>query len=107
MPKISKTALEQSMDSYLDQVVNILSNEIVSASPTPIFICGVNRKINIGNFENIDVYAGITLPLNGVSYEDKETLEQAIRDAATYAFSLMAKETGERYILIKESQQGN
>lgn len=107
MPKITKTALEQSTDSYLDQVVNILSNEIVSSSPTPIFICGVNRKINIGNFENIDVYAGITLPLNGTSYEDKEKLEETIKDAAAYAFSLMAKETGERYLLIKESQQGS
>lgn len=106
MPKITKTAMEQSIDSPLDQVVTNLTNEILSTSPSPIFICGVNRKINIGNFENIDVYAGITLPLNGVSLEDKEELQQAIHDAAAYAFSLMSKETGERYILIKESQQG-
>ena len=53
MPKISKTAMEQSLDSPIDQVVNILSSEI-SISTNPVFICGVNRKINIGNFENID-----------------------------------------------------
>lgn len=99
--------MEQGLDSPLDQVVTNLSSEILSTSSTPIFICGVNRKINIGNFENIDVYAGITLPLEGFSYEDKESLKDAIHDAAAYAFSLMAKETGERYLLIKDSQQGN
>lgn len=106
MPKITKTAMEQSIDSPLDQVVSNLTTE-VAISTNPIFICGVNRKINIGNYENIDVYAGITLPLHNVSIDDKESLEAAIRDAAAYAFSLMAKETSQRYNLIKESQQGN
>lgn len=104
MPKISKTAMEQSIDSPIDQVVNILSSE-VSVSTNPVFICGVNRKINIGNFENIDVYAGVTLPLHDVSLEDKEELTKALEDAAAYGFSLVSKETGERYQLIKDSQQ--
>jgi tRNA U54 and U55 pseudouridine synthase Pus10 len=56
MPKISKTAQEQSTDSPIEQVVNLMAQEI-SISTNPVFICGVNRKINIGNFENIDVYA--------------------------------------------------
>jgi hypothetical protein len=107
MPNISKNAFEQTTDSPLDQVVTNLTSEILSTSSNPIFICGVNRKINIGNYENIDVYAGITLPLQGVSLEDRTALEAAIKDAATYAFSLMAQETGERYLLIKNSQQGN
>jgi hypothetical protein len=105
MPKISKTAIEQSIDSPLDQVVNLLSNEITLAS-SPIVICGVNRKINIGNFENIDVYAGVTIPLHGVSFEDKEALKTAVEEAVAYGFSLASKETGERYALIKDSQQG-
>ena len=105
MPKISKTAMEQSIDSPLDQVVNLLSNE-VSLTSSPIVICGVNRKINIGNFENIDVYAGVTLPLHGLSFEDKESLTSAIENAISYGFSLASKETGERYQLIKDSQQG-
>lgn len=105
MPKISKNAFEQSTDSPIDQVVNLMSQEI-SVSTNPVFICGVNRKINIGNFENIDVYAGITLPLGDVSLEDKEALRVAIEEAAAYGFSLVSKETGDRYLLIKESQQG-
>ena len=82
-----------------------MSSEI-SISTNPVFICGVNRKINIGNFENIDVYAGITLPLNDVSLEDKDKLTEIIEAAASYGFSIVSKETGERYQLIKESQQG-
>ena len=105
MPKINKTAQEQSTDSPIDQVVNLMAQEI-SISTNPVFICGVNRKINIGNFENIDVYAGITLPLSDVSLENKEELRKAIEDAAAYGFSLISKETGDRYLLIKESQQG-
>jgi len=105
MPKITKTAMEQSTDSPLDQVVNLLSNEI-SLTSSPIVICGVNRKINIGNFENIDVYAGVTIPLHGVSFVDKEALTAAVEEAVAYGFSLASKETGERYMLIKESQQG-
>ena len=97
--------MEQSIDSPLDQVVNLLSNEVALTS-SPIVICGVNRKINIGNFENIDVYAGVTIPLHGVSFEDREALSAAIEDAVSYGFSLASKETGERYMLIKESQQG-
>jgi hypothetical protein len=31
-------------------------NGEITISANPVFICGVNRKINIGNFENIDVY---------------------------------------------------
>lgn len=105
MPKISKNALEQSIDSPLDQVVNLMTQEI-TVSTNPVFICGVNRKINIGNFENIDVYAGVTIPLHGLSFEDKEGLTSAIEEAVSYGFSLASKETGERYMLIKESQQG-
>lgn len=97
--------MEQSIDSPLDQVVNLLSNEVALTS-SPIVICGVNRKINIGNFENIDVYAGVTIPLHGVSFVDKEALTAAVEEAVAYGFSLASKETGERYMLIKESQQG-
>jgi hypothetical protein len=105
MPKISKTAHEQSTDSPLDQVVNLMSQEI-SISTNPVFICGVNRKINIGNFENIDVYAGITIPLVNVNPADKEELAEAVKQAAIEGFSIVSRETGERYTLIKESQQG-
>jgi hypothetical protein len=105
MPKITRNAHEETTGSPIDNVVSNLSAEI-SLSSDPIFICGVNRKINIGNFENVDVYAGITIPLIGVNPVDKNALTEAVKEAAAYGFSLVSKETGERYSLIKESQQG-
>lgn len=105
MPKISKNAIEQDLGSPVANIVeNNLANIVVSTSP--VFICGVNRKINIGNFENIDVYAGIAIPLENCSIEDKEELASVVQDAAAYGFSLVSKETGDRYLLIKESQSG-
>lgn len=105
MPKINKSAQEESLGSPIEQAVNLVAGEI-SVSSNPVFICGVNRKVNIGNFENIDIYAGITLPLNGVDISDRESLNEAIKEAAAYGFSVVSKETGDRYLLIKEGQQG-
>jgi hypothetical protein len=104
MPKITRNAHEETSNSPIDQVVSSLTGEI-SLSSDPIFICGVNRKINIGNFENVDVYAGITIPLPNINPQDKDALAEAVKNAAAYGFSLVSKETGERYTLIKESQQ--
>jgi hypothetical protein len=105
MPKINRSAHEESLGSPIDQVVNLMSSEI-SISTNPVFICGVNRKVNIGNFENIDIYAGITIPLPNIDPADKEALSEAVKEAAAYGFSLVSKETGERYVLIKDGQQG-
>jgi len=104
MPKINKSAHEQSSDSPIDNLITLTAGE-VSVSTNPVFICGVNRKINIGNFENVDVYAGICLPINNTSLDDKEALRAAVQEAAAYGFSLVSKETGDRYSLIKEAQQ--
>ena len=104
MPKITKNAFEETNGSPIDQAVSNMAGQI-SLSSSPIFICGVNRKINIGNFENVDVYAGITIPLDGIDPLDREALSEAVKDAAAYGFSLVSKETGERYTLIKEAQQ--
>jgi len=105
MPKINRSAQEESLGSPIEQAVNLMSGEI-SVSSSPVLICGVNRKINIGNFENIDVYAGITIPLEGISFADREAMAEAVKEAAAYGFALVSKETGERYMLIKEGQQG-
>jgi len=105
MPKITRTAQEQSTGSPIEQVINLMAQEI-SISTNPVFICGVNRKINIGNFENIDVYAGVTIPLINIDPSDREALSEAVKAAAVDGFSMVSRETGERYTLIKESQQG-
>ena len=104
MPKISQNAFEQSTGSPISEMVS--SNPGMTLTTSPVLVCGVNRKVNIGNFENIDIYAGISLPLGEISLEDKESLTKAIEEAAAYGFAIVSKETGDRYTLIKESQQG-
>jgi len=105
MPKINASTQEESLGSPIEKIVNTMAGQI-SVSTSPVFICGVNRKVNIGNFENVDIYAGITIPLEGVDPTDRVALAEAIKDAAAYGFSVVSKETGERYMLIKDSQQG-
>lgn len=105
MPNISKNAMDQDLGSPLAKSIE-QSLSTIAISTVPVFICGVNRKINIGNYENIDVYAGIALPIDGVSLEDREALAAAIQEAAAYGFGIASKETGDRYYLIKEAQAG-
>lgn len=106
MPKINKSAQEMSSsDSPIDNAVGMIAGE-VSLTTAPVLICGVNRKINIGNFENVDVYAAVAIPLINASFEDRDHLRLMIEEAASYGFSAVSKETGDRYSLIKESQQG-
>lgn len=105
MPKITKTAGEQSVDAPLDNAMSFLAGDI-SVTTSPVLICGVNRKVNIGNFENVDVYAAISIPLENASFKDREALSEIVKDAASYGFSLVSRETGERYQVIKDSQQG-
>lgn len=73
----------------------------------PIMIVGVNRKINIGSFENVDVYAGITVPINySFNEDDIVKFRYAAEEAAKIGFAIVSKETNERYNLIKNNQSG-
>jgi hypothetical protein len=38
--------------------------------------------------------------------ENKEAFSEAVKEAAAYGCGLVSKETGERYMLITEGQQG-
>ena len=49
--------------------------------------------------------ACLTVPMTGVDPSNGEDFSNAIKEAASEAFSLVSRETGERYQLIKESQQ--
>lgn len=60
---------------------------------TPSVIVGVQRKANIGRYENIDVYCAIKLPL-GVNYAD---LTADFESAIQYGFAITSSETLKRY----------
>lgn len=103
MPKINPNALEQDKAPVADLVEFQFTN--IGLSIDPVFIVGVNRKVNIGNFENIDVYSGLSIPLPGGSIENKEALADMVAHAAEVGFNLVSQETGARYAAIKELQK--
>lgn len=75
----------------------------IQVSTTPVLVCAVSRKINIGNFETVDIYSALSIPLANGSWEEKEKLEEYVRNAAEFGFGLVSQETGSRYSLIKEA----
>jgi len=103
MPKINESIVEQSMNPVMDSVISTHQRVVVTTEP--VLTVAVGRKVNIGNFENVDIMACLTVPMNGVDPSNSEDFSNAIKEAASEAFSLVSRETGERYQLIKESQQ--
>jgi hypothetical protein len=103
MPKINESVIEQSVNPVMDAVVSTHQKVVVTTEP--VLTVAVGRKVNIGNFENVDIMACLTVPMTGVDPSNGEDFSNAIKEAAAEAFSLVSRETGERYQLIKESQQ--
>jgi len=103
MPKITESITEQSLNPVMDAVIS--NHQKVIVTTEPILTVAVGRKVNIGNFENIDIMACLTVPMSGVDPSSREGFSEAIKEAAAEAFSLVSRETGERYQLIKDSQQ--
>lgn len=102
MPKDSENALEQTEDSMPKMAEEVLKGVI----PYPVVFCGVNRKVNIGNFENLDVYSAIAVPVLEFPHDDPEAFKEAVEKANEIGFSIVSRETGQRYNHIKELQGG-
>lgn len=103
MPRVNKNAEEQATESLGERIEPMLSNLVVTTSP--IFICGVNRRIGLAHFEHIDVYAGVALPLPGESVEQVRSLQEAVEAAATLGFNMCSKETYQRYDMMVQAQK--
>lgn len=101
MSRISQNAQEESV-SPLSQAVEAKTQSLIQL---PMLLAGVNRKINTGNYENIDVYCAVSVPLDLLPNGDIEAFKQAVAEAAELAFGITSKETGARYALIKEMQR--
>jgi hypothetical protein len=102
MPKISEGADEQSQN--LTETVSHAMPQIVAGN-TPVVITAVNRKINIGNFENIDVYVGVSIPLLERTPDEMSELKAAIQELGDEGIALAAHMTFERYKAIKDKQK--
>ena len=103
MPNISKNGKDQTQNSAISEAIEQTLSSI-SVTTVPVFICGVNRKANIGNFENIDIYSGLALPLTWESIQDLDSLHEAITKSAELVFEITSSETFQRYSLIKDAQ---
>lgn len=102
MPKISPDATSENNDAF-DKGMEVLGMTV----PSSVIITGVGRKANTGNYENIDLFAGVTIPLGMVpDMNDLEAFKEAVAAACELGFLLASKETGARYNLIKEMQSG-
>jgi len=104
MPKITESATEQSVSPAMDAVVS--THQKLTVKTEPVLTVAVGRKINTGNFENVDVLVCLTVGMEGADPKNVEAFSEAVREAAAHTFALASRETAERYNLIKEAQQG-
>lgn len=104
MPKITESAVEQSVSPTMDAVVS--THQKLTVKTEPVLTVAVGRKINTGNFENVDVLVCLTVGMEGVDPKNVEAFSEAVKEAAAQTFALASRETAERYNLIKEAQQG-
>lgn len=78
---------------------------------TPVFVAGVLRRANTGNFEHIDVSATMAIPIpdgvQALDVGDIEMLRQLAADAASEAFTIAAGECSKRYNDIRAMRSTN
>lgn len=102
MPKVNKTAQEESTNSLEQMSIEAVKGII----PYPVMISGVNRKVNTGNFENIDVYSGIAIPIMLLPSEGLDAFKEAALEASELGFALTSSQTAAKYTAIKEMISG-
>jgi len=101
MGKITSSAIDKTEeDSLTGRLADVLAN--VSLTTEPVVVCGVQRKANLGNFETLDVYCAVVLPVSVKDSMD-DVLRQAIAETTEIGFDIASRETGIRYQLIKAS----
>lgn len=102
MPNRKPNAKDQEDSSAIEKAVKENLQQL-SVTTTPVMIVGVNRRASLGNYEHIDIYSGIALPMVGASLDDPEALSRAIKDAAETGFKETSRETFDRYAVIKDA----
>ncbi len=103
MAKDSSSAVEQTKNNLGDEIEATLKQYVKGAG---LVYTGVQRKVNTGNYENIDVYLGLALPIDLHEALDEEKLGQVLHHIALYGFGVAATETAEKYNIIKQGARG-
>lgn len=101
MPKLSESAAEQTNGSHMGEELEKIIPTI-SITSTGMVTCGINRKLNTGNYENVDLYLALTMPLPaGGSLDDPETLRELVASAAQQGFAIASQEVNDRIQMLK------
>lgn len=100
MAKINRNTKEEAISDIEEATLETIKASI----PFPMMICGVTRKVNIGDYENIDIFNAIAIPIMSFPHDDLEAFRDAAVDAAELGFTITSGETGRRYNTIKEVQ---
>lgn len=94
--KISENVNDKDLAENLQQTYGIVIKD-------PAVIVGVQRKVNIGNFENIDVHMGLILPTKdfeiGIS---EERLVEILDNVAQVGFNIVSTNTNVRYKILSD-----
>ena len=108
MPKINPdTVSDASQATTFEQVYQAAFRAGSVQIAYPVLITAVNRKVNTGGFENIDVMMGLSVPVLAMPLPDRlDEFVAAVADAAELGYQQASRETFERYKKIKELQEG-
>jgi hypothetical protein len=91
---ITETVMENNGEELQEQSKFVLSNGV------PVVQCAVNRRINVGNYEHVDLLIALTVPVD----MDKDKWGDMISVSISEAMRTVSTETNQRYQAIKEAQ---
>lgn len=104
MPSVQKN--DEVKDKSLSTFERLMLDAVNNVNKVPQVVCGVGRRITTVQYEHIDVFFGVTLPVINADLGDVEKLKEQLNEVATEGFMIASKETGERYLLIKDALKG-
>lgn len=107
MPKINQDAGEKHRDTAAETALRSESvPDAARHTSMPVVVASVNRKVNVGNFESIDVHTSLTMPVDALPQEvPLDEFKEAVSEALELGFNIASKETNQRYAAIKEHQK--
>lgn len=105
MTRKTQEAVEKTQDDLQTKTQEFMSQ--ITVATQPVVVTGVQRKINIGNYETIDIYCAVSMPQEAVDTQDKEAFAKIVKEAAEVGFYITSQEVSSRYDLIKESKKAS